>query len=114
MKMYGMSDRAILRELGRRLQRRRLDLNLSQQQLADRAGINRTTVSQLERGVPATLLTLVQVLRALDALETLDGLLPDPGPSPLELARARGKQRRRATGSRKRSDDPEEGGAAEW
>ena len=97
MGIYAMSDRAILRELGQRLRRRRLDQNLSQEDLAQRAGLNRTTVSGLERGDPATLLTLIQILRVLEALDELDAFLPDPGPSPLMLAKLEGRQRQRAS-----------------
>jgi transcriptional regulator with XRE-family HTH domain len=97
MDYYSMSDRAILREIGGRLRRRRLDKNLSQQTLADLAGLSRTTVSDLERGAPAGMLTLVQVLRALGGLEELDAFLPDPGLSPLELARMKGRERQRAS-----------------
>lgn len=97
MSIYGMSDRAILREMGRRLKRKRLDKNVSQQELADSAGLNRTTVSEIEQGEPFTMLTFIQILRALDALEELDSLLPDPGISPLQLAKMKGKVRRRAS-----------------
>jgi transcriptional regulator with XRE-family HTH domain len=96
-----MSDRAILREVGRRLRRRRLDKNWSQQTLADRAGVARMTVSLIERGSSGSLLTLIQILRALGELEALQAFLPDPGASPLELARLRGRARQRA--SRRRS-----------
>ncbi len=109
MSMYGKSDKAILRDLGQRLRQARLRSNLSQQQLADRAGLNRTTVSEYERGSSASTLTLVQVLRALGMLDELAGFLPDPGPSPLELARSQGHRRQRATGRRGQSpDDPNE------
>ena len=43
-------------------------------------------------------------LRALDQLENLDALLPEPGLSPLQLAKLKGKTRQRASGSRG-SDD---------
>ena len=83
MDYYSISDRAILREIGGRLRRRRLDKNLSQQTLAGLAGLSRTTVSDLERGAPAGMLTLVQVLRALGGLEELNALpcaeRPDEG-----------------------------------
>ena len=98
MSTYGMSDRAILREIGRRLRRKRLDKNWSQQRLADLAGLDRSTISEVERGASLRLLTLVQILRALEALEALDAFLPDPGVSPLELARMKGKERQRASG----------------
>lgn len=97
MSIYGMSDRAILKEIGRRLKRKRLGKNLSQQKLADLAGINRTTVRDIEQGSPFGVLTLVEILRALDALDELNSFLPDPGISPLQLAKMKGKERRRAS-----------------
>ncbi len=97
MTIFGMSDIAIVKEMGRRVKRKRLESNLTQQEVADLAGINRTTMSDLERGKPFGILTLIQVLRALQALETVDAFLPDPGISPLQLARMRGKERQRAS-----------------
>ena len=102
MSTYGQSDKAILRDLGQRLRQARLRRNLSQQELADRAGLNRTTISEYERGASTSTLTLVQVLRALEMLDELAGFLPDPGPGPLELARHQGHQRQRTTGRRGR------------
>ena len=92
-----MSDRAVLQEIGRRIKRKRLDKNLTQQNLANQAGLSRTTISDLERGAPAGLLTVIQVLRVLGGLEELDAFLPDPGLSPLQLARLKGRQRQRAS-----------------
>lgn len=99
MSIYGMSDRAILREIGRRLKKRRLRQNLTQQSLADRAGISRPTISDMERGKPFEMLTLIQSLRALRELEAIDAFLPDPGISPLQLAKMRGNERQRASSS---------------
>jgi len=110
MSIYGMSDRAILQEIGRRLKRRRLEKNWSQQKLADTAGINRTTVSDIEQGSPCGILTLVGILRALDELDELNSFLPDPGISPLQLAKMKGKERRRA--SRQIADNKK--GKSDW
>jgi transcriptional regulator with XRE-family HTH domain len=110
MDYHSMSDRAILKEVGRRLRRRRLDKNLSQQRLADRAGLSRTTVSDLERGAPAGVLTLIQVLRALGGLRELDAFLPESGLSPLELARMKGRERQRASRRPTGDDDRLTGG----
>ena len=97
MSIYGMSDREVIREIGRRLRKQRLRRNLTQQKLADRAGVSRTTISDMERGEPFQVLTLIQALRALKALETVDAFLPDPGISPLQLARMKGRERQRAS-----------------
>lgn len=100
MSFYAATDPSVLEELGRRLRQRRLDRNLSQQEIAEKAGLDRTTVGALERDGRGTLLTVVQVLRALSALDELDGFLPATGPSPLELARRQGRVRRRASSPR--------------
>jgi len=110
MSIYGMSDKAILREIGRRLKRKRLEKNSSQQKLAELAGLNRTTIGKIELGASFGVLTLIQILRALDALEELNSFLPDPGISPLQLAKMKGKQRYRA--SRQISDQNE--GESDW
>ena len=59
MNFYGMSDKAILREIGRRVKQRRLTKNLTQESLAKMAGLNRMTIVKLEQGKPSTLLTFV-------------------------------------------------------
>jgi len=96
MDIYGKSDLEILREIARRLKRRRLNLNMPQQELADRTGLNRATISGIERGKPFGVLTMIQILRALDALDDLESFVPDPGISPLQLASMKGRERRRA------------------
>ncbi|MFT5315281.1 MAG: putative transcriptional regulator [Candidatus Krumholzibacteriia bacterium] len=109
MMTYGQSDKAILAQMGQRLKQARLRRNISQKELADRAGLNRTTIGDLERGASASTLTLVQVLRALELLEELADFLPEPGPSPLELAKRQGKKRQRASGSRSQDEDDDKG-----
>jgi transcriptional regulator with XRE-family HTH domain len=109
MSIYGMSDTAIMKEIGYRLRRRRLEKNFSQQKLATLAGLSRTAIVNVEKGAPFGILTLIQIMRALDALEEIDSFLPEPGISPLELAKLKGKERRRASkqtaASRKGNND---------
>ena len=90
------SDRAVLVELGERLRAARLARNLSQQKLAEEAGVGRMTVQRLEEGGSASLTSLIRVLRALGELDGLAQLLPPPGPSPLDEARRQGQRRQRA------------------
>lgn len=92
---------AILLEIGRRVQRERLNQNLSQAELCRKAGISRKTMTNLETGAPCSLVTFLAVLQGLNRLEHLDAFLPDPGISPIELAKLHGKVRKRATGKRK-------------
>ena len=103
MDYYGMSDKAILAETGIRIKAKRLRKNLSQQKLADRAGLSRNTISDMEGGGSTTLQNFIRILRALDALDGLEHFLPEPGISPVQLARMKGKTRLRASGKRKKA-----------
>jgi len=91
-----LSDKATLALLGSRVQRERLNRNLSQAELAEHAGLGVRTIRYLEAGRQTTVETLIRVLRALGKLEALDALLPEPGLSPLQLAKLKGRERRRA------------------
>lgn len=95
-----LNDEKVLEQLGKELRRMRLERNLSQAKVAERAGLDRTTVVKLEAGRAATLLTLVQVLRALGKLEVLDAFHDVPQPTPYMLVEAQTnylkKQRKRA------------------
>jgi transcriptional regulator with XRE-family HTH domain len=100
------ADDAILTELGERLARTRLELNLTQAQLASEAGVGRATVERLEQGDGAKLATLIRVLRVLGLLEAIDRLVPEPTPSPLELLKLQGRRRRRARPRHSREEEP--------
>ena len=101
-----LSDTQVVERLGAELRRMRLERNLSQAEVAERAGLDRTTVGKLEAGRAATLLTVVQVLRALGKLELLDPFHAEPQPTPYMLVEAQEKylkkQRKRA--GRKKPD----------
>lgn len=101
-----LKDENVVEQLGKELRRMRLSGNLSQAEVAKRAGLDRTTVVKLEAGRAATLLTVVQVLRAMDWLDVLDGFHEEPQLTPYQLVEQQEKyltkQRKRA--SRRKSD----------
>ena len=103
MNLEGMSERAVLEELGIRLQTQRLGANLSQAEVARKAGVSRRGLQNLENGRGCTLSLLIRVLRALGKLQQLEALLPETGPSPIQLAKLKGRERQRASGRRKTS-----------
>ncbi len=103
MRFSGMTDKAIQEELGARIQRERLNRNQTQAELAAAAGVAERTVRYLEGGRQASLETLIRILRALGKLDGFDALLPEPGLSPLQLAKLKGRERKRAQGSRGKS-----------
>ena len=66
---HELSDRQILVKLGVFIKTTRLQQNKTQQQMAEIAGVNRSTIVQIENGSGSTMLSLIQVLRALDQLD---------------------------------------------
>ena len=91
-----MSDQALSAQIGAFVKHHRLECNKSQDVLAHEAGISRSTLSLLERGETVTLATFIQVLRVLDQLQVMDAFEVHPQISPLALAKAELKKRRRA------------------
>jgi transcriptional regulator with XRE-family HTH domain len=74
------ADTALLRRLGLRVKVLRTHRQLSQEELAQAAGLDRTYVSRVERGAHnVTVLTLIRVAEALDvaAGELLDSAVDD-------------------------------------
>jgi transcriptional regulator with XRE-family HTH domain len=101
MDFYRQTNKALLAELGARLRMTRLNQNITQEQLAEHSGLGKGAVCAAEKGGNITLLNLLRIMRSLRTLEQIDLLLPDTGPSPLELAKLRGKQRIRARKKRR-------------
>ncbi|MDA0990079.1 MAG: helix-turn-helix transcriptional regulator [Verrucomicrobia bacterium] len=101
MDIREMSDKAVMALIGERIQKERLNQNLTQVELAQRAGIGVRTLGSLEAGEKFTIATLIRVMRALGKLAALDGFLPEPGLSPLQLAKLQGRERQRASGRRR-------------
>lgn len=97
------TEEAVLKELGKRLARQRLDRRITQADLAQEAGVSKRTVERIEAGHSAQFSTIIRILRILDLLPTLDRLIPEPVPRPLDLLKHKGKMRQRASTGR-RSD----------
>lgn len=96
------SSEQVVGDLGARLERIRLARNLTQAELAERAGISKRTVLRLEQGVSATLDTFVRVLLALGLASNLEALLPEVEIRPIERVLHRGRERKRARSRRAR------------
>ncbi|MCA8969465.1 MAG: helix-turn-helix transcriptional regulator [Planctomycetes bacterium] len=90
-------EQALLRRLGERLARTRLDLDLTQAALAREAGVSKSTIERLENGESTQLSNFLRILRALGLVDFLSNLLVEPPPSPIELLKLQGKRRQRAS-----------------
>ncbi len=74
--------------LGDRLQRLRISKNLDQRTTAEKAGISEKALRNLEAGRGSTIETFLRTLKALDSLDGIDLLVPEPTTSPLMLLRS--------------------------
>ena len=95
-----LTDEVILRELGARLARVRLERNLTQAGLAEQAGVSKRTVERMEAGGVTQLVNLVRVCRVLDLLERFEALIPEPVASPVAQLKLRGKEGKRASSAK--------------
>ncbi len=101
-----LSDSAIIKSLGAFIKHHRLEQNITQSDLADKASINRSTLSEFERGTRVNMITFIQLLRALDLLHTLEAFTVHKQVSPLELAKKSEDQRQRASKSLDKVEEP--------
>ena len=100
-------DDAVLAELGHRLAQRRLEIGLSQAELAKRAGVGKRTLERLEAGDSTQTRTLLRVLRELDLLKRLEVVLPEPTSRPSRIVKEGGSLPQRV--GRKRKEAPRDG-----
>jgi transcriptional regulator with XRE-family HTH domain len=114
MDFQSMTDRAILQVLGQTFQQMRLSRNIAQEELAAMAGVDRTTIGKFEAGRPASLLTVVQILRALGELDLLGSFKEAQTVSPLQLLAQKKKERQKASGTRAKKRTTAAGEKSEW
>ncbi len=96
MKLDNMSTSAIAEELGSRLKQARLNADLTQAEVASRAGLNRKTILNAEKG-KVQLENLVAILVSMDMVGQLNIFLPEQEISPIQLAKLKGQERQRAS-----------------
>lgn len=77
MKFNTMNDSEIIADLCCRIKDARIEQRLSQIDLAERAGLGIATIKRAEMGGSVTLSTLICILRGLNRLHQLEGVLFD-------------------------------------
>jgi transcriptional regulator with XRE-family HTH domain len=90
------SSEQIVADLGDRLRRLRLASNVTQADLAYKAGVGTRTLVRLEGGEGGTIDSFVRVISAMGLRSHLEALLPDPQIRPMERVQLRGRERLRA------------------
>lgn len=92
--------REYIRELGQKIKTYRIMKEMSQQDLEDKTGVSRRSISRLEQGKSVQVDNLFKILLALDLGENIDILVPDQTKRPsyyLEKADDKPKRVRKRT-----------------
>jgi len=87
MDLYIQTNAAIIRQIGSKLKELRIEKNMKQKELADAAGVSVFTISSIENGKTTSLLTVIQLLRALEHLDYLDSFFQEESISPVAYAK---------------------------
>ncbi len=101
------SDDAVLKEIGNRIVQYRLNRDKTQVALAQEAGVSNRTLLRVEHGHSVQASSLIRILRALQLLENLDVLIPEPAVSPVQQLKMQGKRRQRASSKSVKSKNEE-------
>lgn len=99
---------ALLADLGQQLEAYRISRNLKQAELADLAGISRSTLARMEAGKGGTIDSLARVMRGLGLEQRLLEIVPDAKTSPLDPRSETRRARKRVRHSERK------GAGEEW
>ena len=87
--MQFRSPEELQKELGKRIRQLRLFRNITQKSVAEKAGVTRAALQNLEAGRGSSVQTLLRVLKALNYLEGIESLAPEPTINPLALLKTK-------------------------
>ena len=82
--IYMLADTTILNRIGNKLKATRLKQNITQQSLADSAGISLSSLKKVEKGEIGSFDSFLRVLRTLGKLDVLQPLVDEEQLSPSE------------------------------
>lgn len=86
MKITGEeNNRFILRELGQRIKEIRIKRSLTQQELAQNAGVSFSTIARIENGTSVNMENYMRILRNLNLLQNFDLLVPEQQIAPEDI-----------------------------
>lgn len=95
MDLYAQTNGTIMRQIGSKLKELRIEKNMKQTELADAAGVSVFTISSVENGKATSLLTIVQLLRALEHLDYLNSFFQEEAMSPVAYAKLMKKNKKK-------------------
>jgi len=92
--------------LCKRLESIRLSRNITQEQLAEEAGVSTRTIGRLEKGQGVSMDTFIRVMMALNIQQNLEALMPDPNVRPIERVGMGAGERKRARPAKSLDESP--------
>jgi len=99
-----MTNDEIMHLLGERMRSRRLGRNIPVDLLAEKSGLNRKTIMDMEAGKDVRLSSLVKMMRGLNMLASLEAAFPDVLPGGESIS-SRGQPRVKASSARSKHGD---------
>jgi DNA-binding XRE family transcriptional regulator len=112
MDTYALTNDAIMRQIGLKLKELRIEKNMKQKDLSETSGVSLFTISAVENGKTTSMLTIIQLLRALEHLDYLDRFFQEQAISPIAYSKLlqNNKKRERVKTSAKETTNNE----SEW
>lgn len=101
-----LTDSAIMQLMGNFIKEKRLQQNKTQQQIADAAGVDRTTLLKMENGSGGNILSFIQIMRAIGELGMFTNFEIKEDISPLLLAKMMQQKKQRASNASKNNLPP--------
>ncbi len=99
--MQELTSQTILTQLAERVKRYRIDMNLSQADFSQKAGISLRSITNFESGSDVKFSNFIKILKALELADNLELLVPDVSKRPSSfLVKEKQKQRVRKSSSK--------------
>lgn len=95
MDIYALTDDAIMRQIGSKLKELRIIKGMKQTELSVASGVSVFTISAVENGKTTSMLTVIQMLRALEYLDFLNQFFQQQEMSPIAYAKLMEKNKRK-------------------
>ena len=99
----GMTSQMALNEIGSRIQKYRLDMNMKQLELSKKSGVSIATIRRIEAGNDVSMSKVLAVLLAMGLASNLDYIVPEEIINPIDLSKI-GHSRKRASKKKKKAD----------
>lgn len=92
-----LSDKELIRKWGEKLKSLRIGANLSQTDLANKTGMSRSSIAEIEKGRNFSICSLISISRVLDILNEYEFFLKEETHelTPMEIYEREQKKRKR-------------------